>query len=80
MVVREQVPALMCDQTACDDLKKRVAVLCALIGVQTDQWFGADYDVLRAVRTFPDGTQQQVFCRLNEDGEPVLAYDPKSLR
>ena len=69
----------MCDQVAFDDLKRRVAVLSALLGVQSDQWFGADYDVLKAVRTFPDGTQQQVFCRLNEDGEPVLSYDPDTL-
>ena len=79
MVVPEPVPALMCDQVAFDDLKKRVAVLFALVGIHSDQWFGADYDVLKAVRTFPDGTQQQVFCRLTEDGEPIMSYDPKNL-
>ena len=78
-MVPQQVPALMCDQAAFDDLKKRVAVLSAFAGVTYDQFFGADYEVLTGTRNDPDGGEKQVFCRLEQDGEPVLSYDPGNL-
>ena len=79
MVVREQVPALMCDQTAFDDLKKRVAILSAFLGVEYDQFFGSEDDVLTGTRTGPDLARERVYCRLSDCGEPILAYDPKYL-
>lgn len=79
MVVRAEVPALMCDQTAFDDLKKRVAILSAFLGVQYDQFFGSKDDVLVGTRSGSDLARERVYCRLSDSGEPVLAYDPKYL-
>ena len=79
MVVRAEVPALMCDQVAFDDLKRRVAVLSAFAGIQYDQFFGSEADTLCGTRTAPDLSREKVYCRLAQNGEPVLAYDPKNL-
>ena len=69
----------MCDQVAFDDLKKRVAILSAFAGVQYDQFFGSKDDVLTGTRTGPDLARERVYCRLGDDGEPVLTYDPEVL-
>ena len=79
MVVPEPVSALMCDQAAFDDLKRRVAVLSAFAGIQYDQFFGSKDDVLVGTRTGSDLARERVFCRLSDSGEPILAYDPKHL-
>ena len=67
------------DQAAFDDLKKRVAILSAFLGVQYDQFFGTDSETLCGTRTGADLAREKVFCRLSESGEPVLAYDPRHL-
>ena len=79
MVVPEPVSALMCDQAAFDDLKRRVAVLSAFAGIQYDQFFGSDSETLVGTRTAPDLSREKVYCRLSDSGEPILAYDPKYL-
>ena len=90
MVVPEQVPPLMCDQVAFDDLKKRVAVLSAFAGVNYDQFFGAEYDVLCGTRHGPDNMRWNSPCSAEEPRngrgtgaglrpeEPALMIDRKA--